>query len=61
MQLPKAPDRYDARDQANMRGILEREDKRNVKIGGDVVLTATDGSRWKLVVDTSGTLSTVAA
>lgn len=61
MQLPKAPAQYDSGDQAQMRGILEREDKLNQKRGGDIVLTATDGSRWKLVVSTSGVLSTVAA
>lgn len=61
MQLPKAPAQYDSGDQAAMRGILEREDKRNQKVGGDVILAASDGSRWKLVVSTSGVLSTVAA
>jgi hypothetical protein len=44
-----------------MRGNIELEDKRNQKIGAPVILTASDGSRWKLVVDTSGNLSTVAA
>jgi hypothetical protein len=33
MQLPKAPGQYALGDQADVRGILEREDKRNLKAG----------------------------
>lgn len=33
MQLPQAPPQYDAQEQAQMRGTLEREDKRNLKAG----------------------------
>jgi hypothetical protein len=33
MNLPIAPPQYDAKDQAQLRGALEREDKRNVKTG----------------------------
>lgn len=33
MQLPKPPVQYDGGDQAQLRGILEREDKRNLKTG----------------------------
>ena len=33
MQLGKAPKQYDEGDEANLRGILEREDKRNLKQG----------------------------
>lgn len=33
MQLPKAPGQYTLGDQADMRGILEREDKKNLKAG----------------------------
>jgi hypothetical protein len=33
MQLPKAPAQYDGGEQSQMRGILEREDKRNLKAG----------------------------
>jgi hypothetical protein len=61
MQLPFAPKGYDTVDQAQLRGILEREDKRNQKLGAPIILTASDGSRWRLEVDTSGNLSTVAA
>lgn len=61
MQLPKAPASYDASDQAQMRGILERSDNMNQKTGGVIILTAQNGSRWKLVVDTAGALSTIPA
>jgi hypothetical protein len=61
MLLPKAPAAYSEQDQAQLRGELERADKQNMKIDGGVVLKASDGSRWKLVVDTSGNLSTSAA
>ena len=33
MQLPKPPIQYQDSDQAQLRGILEREDKRNLKAG----------------------------
>ena len=33
MRLPKPPVQYDGSDQAQLRGILEREDKRNLKTG----------------------------
>lgn len=33
MQLPKAPANYDGADQAQVRGIIEREDKHNIKSG----------------------------
>lgn len=59
MNLPKAPDQYDPTDQAQIRRIIETEDKKNQK--SPIVLTATDGSRWKVVVSVAGDLSTVAA
>ena len=34
MQLPKPPAKYDGSDQSQLRGILEREDRRNLKAGG---------------------------
>lgn len=61
MQLPKAPNQYDPSDQANLRGIMEREDKLNQKIGGDIIIQSANGKRWKIVADNSGVLSTVAA
>ena len=59
MNLPKAPLQYDATDQAQVRRIIETEDRKNLK--APLVLMAMDGSRWRLVVDMSGNLSTVAA
>jgi hypothetical protein len=61
LNLPMAPGQYDATEQAQIRGLLEREDRRNQKIGGDVILRAPNGSLWKLVVNNSGALGTVAA
>lgn len=47
---------------------VEQEDTRNFKKGQDlqlgderIILRAPDGGAWALVVDNSGTLSTVAA
>lgn len=59
MQFPKAPDQYNAVHQAQVQRIIETEDKRNVKIPD--ILTAPNGSRWIIVVDNAGALSTVAA
>lgn len=61
MQLNNAPASYDAKDQSQVRSALEREDKKNVKTGGPYLVQDTNGKWWKLVVDTSGVLSTVAA
>jgi hypothetical protein len=33
MNLPIAPPQYDPKDQAQLRGTVEREDKRNLKAG----------------------------
>lgn len=52
-----------------MSRILIAEDERNFKKGRDlelargerIILRASDGSKWALVVATDGTLSTVAA
>lgn len=68
MKLPQAPSAYSQRDEQHVRGELERQDKKNVKSGEDVVfpiltgpvLTDEDGVRWRIVVDTSGNLSTEA-
>lgn len=61
MNLAPSPPAYDTTDQDQMRGTLEQEDKRNLKVGAPVIITASDSSRWKLVVSTAGALSTVAA
>lgn len=61
MNLPTPPQEYSANDQAQMRRLIAAEDGRNQKMASPYVLTASDGSRWKLVVSTAGALSTVAA
>lgn len=33
MNLPKAPDEYDATNESQARRIIETEDKKNIKIG----------------------------
>ena len=57
MNLPKAPAAYDANDQAQMRGTLEREDKRNMKNGvvlDKLMFRDTADGTIKVVVVTSG-------
>lgn len=68
MNLPKPPAAYDATDQAQTRRVLIDNEKRALHIGDNIdlraaklILTASDGSRWQVVVSTSGALSTVAA
>ena len=74
MNLGTPSPSYNQRDQAALRSALITEDARNLKrdvnvtFSGDstdggpmLILKASDGSLWRLVVDTSGTLTTVAA
>ncbi len=61
MQLPKAPIQYDAANEAQARGIAEREDKRNVKTGGPYLIQSPNGTWWRLSVDDSGALSAILA
>lgn len=61
LTLPPAPPEYDANNEDQTRRRIADEDARNQKIGIAPVLTASDGSRWKVIVGTTGTLSTVAA
>ncbi|HKQ43833.1 MAG TPA: hypothetical protein VJS47_00410 [Rhizomicrobium sp.] len=59
MQLPKAPAQYDGNDQAQMRGILEREDKRNLKAGTvleKILLRDSVTGAVKILTVASGTL-----
>jgi len=62
MQLPKAPAQYDGADQAQMRGILEREDRRNIKAGAvfDQILLrdAATGGLVRLSVVNGGVVVT---
>lgn len=59
LNFPNAPAQYDKAHQDQLQRDLENADKKNVK--SPIVLPAPNGSRWKLVVDNSGNLSTVAA
>ena len=59
MQLPKAPAQYDGGEQAQMRGILEREDKRNLKAGAvfdKILLRDSVTGTVKTLTVASGTL-----
>ena len=61
MKLPRPPMQYDPQTEFLRNGEIERADGQNVKIGGDIILRAPDGGKWRLTVDNSGTLSAVAA
>lgn len=57
MRLAAAPARYDAADQARLRGALEQADAENLKRGVAlpfVLLSKPDGTVGKLAVDGSG-------
>ena len=66
MKLPTPPKQYDAANETQTRSAIEREDARNLKKGGNVligkgalVLTAPNGSLWRITVSNSGVLSAV--
>lgn len=68
MSLPNPPPTYDVADQHSLRAAVAGMDRQNRKIGQDIdlrnarlYLYAPNGSRWQVVVDNSGALSTVAA
>lgn len=69
MSLQRAPERYSKEDQDRLRLDLDGRDKRARKIGQDVeiagderlILSASDGSRWSVIVDSSGNLASVPA
>jgi len=67
MKLPTPPKQYDAANEEQTRSAIEREDARNLKKGGNVligkgtlVLTAPNGSLWQITVSNSGGLSATA-
>jgi len=67
MNLPKPSAQYDAANETQTRSAIEREDARNLKKGGNIlvgksalVLTAPDGSLWRITVADAGVLSAVA-
>lgn len=66
MNLPKATPQYDAANEAQTRSAVEREDARNLKKGGNIlvgkgalVLTAPNGSLWQITVSNSGVLGAI--
>ncbi|MDE2475961.1 MAG: hypothetical protein KGO48_12990 [Alphaproteobacteria bacterium] len=67
MNLPKATPQYDATNEAQTRSVIEREDARNLKKGGNIlvgkgalVLTAPNGSLWQITVSNAGVVSATA-
>lgn len=67
MKLPKPPAQYDAANETQLRSAIEREDARNLKKGGNLligkgalVLTAPNGSLWQITVSNAGALSAAA-
>ncbi|HEX5278669.1 MAG TPA: hypothetical protein VFW28_01195 [Micropepsaceae bacterium] len=67
MNLPKASPQYDAANETQARSAIEREDARNMKKGGNIlvgngalVLTAANGSLWQVTVSDTGALSATA-
>jgi hypothetical protein len=68
MKLPAVPDIYSPAVERRRTAVIEaalagalRRNADNDLGAGSIILTAPDGSRWKLVVSNSGVLSTVAA
>lgn len=69
MSLQRAPERYSREDQDRLRLELDKRDGLTRKIGQDteiageerLILSASDGSRWSVIVDSSGNLASVPA
>lgn len=68
MNLVRAPSAYSAQDQDRLRTDLEQADLENLKRGRDIELgsgrvigTSQNGTRFALVFNNDGTLSTEAA
>ncbi len=67
MRLPNPPERYERRDQAETRVLLERANDLNHKRNQDIevgaarlVLTSPNGTRYSLAVSNAGVLSATA-
>ena len=67
MNLPKAPQAYDANNEQAVRSQLEAEDLRNLKKNTDInlgpntvglILVSANGTRWRLTIDNTGALIT---
>lgn len=67
MRLPRPPDTYDVRDQAETRSIVERAFGSVHKRGEDVevgdarlILKSPNGARWSITVSDAGVLGATA-
>jgi hypothetical protein len=67
MILPSAPREWSARFQAELQRAIAEADRYNLKQnqrielvegGTELVITSPDGTKWKLSVDNTGTIST---
>ena len=65
MKLPRPAPAYDAADQAQTRGAIERADAASLKHGGDIqmrggrlILYSPNGSAFYLTVSNAGALGT---
>jgi len=69
MKLPDPSDNYDPSRERQCNAELEKADRENHKRGRDVelgqkervIMRSADGTRWALVVNNDGTLTTSAA
>ena len=73
MNLPKPEPAYSQQNEAAARADIEREDKRNIKIGADIVVSgdangshprligvSPNGTRYRILINNAGAISTVA-
>ena len=73
MNLPKPESAYSQQNEAAARADIEREDKRNMKIGMDIVFSgdasashprligvSPNGTRYRILINNAGAISTVA-
>ena len=73
MNLPKPEGRYSQQNEAAARAEIEREDKRNIKSGADIVFSGSaadshprligvspNGTRYRILIDNAGAITTVA-
>jgi len=56
--LPDIPPKYDPAVERDRSDAMERADSHNIKLWQHLVLQSPDGSRWIIVVDNAGALST---
>jgi hypothetical protein len=73
MNLPKPEPAYSQQNEAAARAEMEREDKRHIKLGADIVFSgdasdphprligvSPNGTRYRILIDNSGAISTAA-